>query len=33
VLEGLQVDIDEIEVQVFDGDPNASKRSTPSARR
>ena len=26
VLEGLQVDIDEIEVQVFDGDPNASKR-------
>ena len=26
VLEGLQVDIDEIEVQVFEGDPNASKR-------
>jgi magnesium transporter len=26
VLDGLQVDIDEIEVQVFDGDPRASKR-------
>jgi magnesium transporter len=26
VLDGLQTDIDEIEVQVFDGDPNASKR-------
>jgi magnesium transporter len=26
VLSGLQVDIDEIEVQVFDGDPRASKR-------
>jgi magnesium transporter len=26
VLDGLQVDIDEIEVQVFDGDPGASKR-------
>ena len=26
VLEGLQNDIDEIEVQVFDGDPTASKR-------
>ena len=26
VLNGLQVDIDEIEVQVFDGDPRASKR-------
>jgi magnesium transporter len=26
VLEGLQTDIDEIEVQVFGGDPNASRR-------
>jgi magnesium transporter len=26
VLDGLQADIDEIEVQVFDGDPGASKR-------
>ncbi|NMH98856.1 CorA family divalent cation transporter [Pseudonocardia acidicola] len=26
VLDGLQNDIDEIEVQVFDGDPNASRR-------
>ena len=26
VLEGLQDDVDEIEVQVFNGDPNASKR-------
>jgi magnesium transporter len=26
VLDGLQDDIDEIEVQVFDGDPGASKR-------
>jgi magnesium transporter len=26
VLAGLQTDIDEIEVQVFDGDPNASRR-------
>jgi magnesium transporter len=26
VLEGLQTDIDEIEVQVFDGDPGASRR-------
>jgi magnesium transporter len=26
VLEGLQTDIDQIEVQVFDGDPNVSRR-------
>ena len=26
VLDGLQVDLDEIEVQVFDGDPEASRR-------
>jgi magnesium transporter len=26
VLDGLQDDIDEIEVRVFDGDPGASKR-------
>jgi magnesium transporter len=26
VLEGLQGDIDDIEVQVFNGDPDASKR-------
>ena len=30
VLDGLQDDIDEIEVQVFDGDPGVSRRDLPA---